>query len=58
MLHDMGNFTKKELPDETLWGEYYVYATVVGETKHFIAVLTHQFGEVAVNKTLSRQVAW
>lgn len=54
----MGNFTKKELPDETLWGEYYVYATVVGETKHFIAVLTHQFGEVAVNKTLSRQVAW
>lgn len=56
MIHDMGHFAKKDLPDETLWGEYYVYATAVGETKSFIKGLKGQFGEEAVDKSLKRQL--
>lgn len=55
MIHDMGKFEKKDLPDELLWGKYYVYATAVGETKRLIKALDQQFGTTVVDQALREQ---
>lgn len=56
MIHDIGRFNKKQLPDQTLWGEYYVYATAVGETSEFIKGLEKQFGINLVEENLNHQL--
>ncbi|MBB1080417.1 DUF2207 domain-containing protein [Limosilactobacillus sp. STM2_1] len=56
MIHDIGRFNKKQLPDQALWGEYYVYATAVGETSEFIRGLEKQFGAKLVAKNLDQQL--
>ncbi len=56
MIHDIGRFDKKQLPAQILWGEYYVYATAVGETSEFINGLNKQFGAKLVKENLDQQL--